>query len=183
MYLFKVLFMSLLAAMFINKYKIVWRNLDAYRRFDIIKAKNSISYDKFIGGITMTFFPINILMLPFAAPILAIRNPRASDFLLKGQYVIMMITYSFISGVVIVPATPILYIKSISNAIYIALSNQTQDYKGQNVIKLVFSILLGPIVIALSLVVDLITLPNILLKDSTDFEHKYQLSTDRLNDV
>jgi hypothetical protein len=165
--------MSLLAAMFINKYKIVWRNLDAYKRFDIIKAKNSISYDKFIGGITMTFFPINIIMLPFIAPILAIRNPRASDFLLKGQYVIMMIVYSLIAGVVIIPATPILYIKSLSNAIYIALSNQTQDYKGQNIVKLIITALLGPVVISLSLVVDLITLPNILLKDSTDFEHKY----------
>jgi len=48
---------------------------------------------------------------------------------------------------------------------------------------LIVAIFLGPIVISFSLVVDLITLPNILLKDSTDFEHKYQLSTDRLNDV
>jgi hypothetical protein len=125
MYIFKVLFMSLLAAMFINKYKIVWRNLDAYKRFDIIKAKNSISYDKFIGGITMTFFPVNILILPFIPAIIAIRNPRASDFLLKGQYVIMMIAYSFISGIAIIPATPLLYIKSVSNAIYIAASNQS----------------------------------------------------------
>ena len=183
MYIFKVLFMSLLAAMFINKYKIVWRNLDAYKRFDIIKAKNSISFDKFIGGITMTFFPINILMLPLIPPILAIRNPRASDFLLKGQYIIMMIIYSFMAGIVIIPATPVIYIKSISNAIFIALSNQPQEYQGQNVVKAIVAILLGPILIALSLIVDLISLPNILLKDSTDFEHKYQLSTDRLNDV
>jgi hypothetical protein len=83
MYLFKVLFLSLLAAMFINKYKIVWRNLDAYKRFNIIKMKNSISYDKFIGGCTLTFFPLNIIMLPLMAPVLAMRNPRASDFLLK----------------------------------------------------------------------------------------------------
>jgi len=117
--------MSLLAAMFINKYKVVWRNLDAYKRFDIIKAKNSISYDKFLGGITMTFFPVNILILPFIPPILAIRNARASDFLLKGQYVIMMIIYSFIAGAAIIPATPLLYIKSVSNAIYIVASNQT----------------------------------------------------------
>ena len=37
MYLFKVILISLLAAMFINKYKRQWENLDAYRRFNIIK--------------------------------------------------------------------------------------------------------------------------------------------------
>ena len=45
------------------------------------------------------------------------------------------------------------------------------------------SIFLGPLIISLSLVIDLLTLPNILLRDSKDFEHKYQLSTDRLNDA
>jgi hypothetical protein len=42
---------------------------------------------------------------------------------------------------------------------------------------------LGPIFICVSLIIDLLSLPNILMKDSRDFEHKYQLSTDRLNDV
>ena len=45
MYIFRVLFISLLAAMFINKYKLVWKNLDAYRRFNIIQLKNSVAYD------------------------------------------------------------------------------------------------------------------------------------------
>jgi len=83
MYVFKILLMSLLAAMFINRYKIVWRNLDAYRRFIIIKLKNSVSYDKFIGGVTITFFPINLVMLPLSIPIIILRSKRASDILLK----------------------------------------------------------------------------------------------------
>jgi len=83
MYLFKVLLLSLLVAMFINRYQIVWRNLDAYRRFNIIKLKNSVSYDKFIGGVTITFFPINLIMLPLALPIITLRSKRASDILLK----------------------------------------------------------------------------------------------------
>ena len=130
MYLFKVLFLSLLAAMFINKYKVVWRNLDAYKRFNIIKAKNSISYDKFIGGCTLTFFPFNILMMPLIPPIVALRNKRASDFLLKMQYVIMMIMYSVIAGAAIIPFTPILYIKSIANSLYIVVSQSREDYPG-----------------------------------------------------
>mgnify|MGYP003339083906 CR=1 FL=1 len=35
----------------------------------------------------------------------------------------------------------------------------------------------------LSIVIDLLSLPNVLLKESTNFEHKYQLSADRLNDA
>lgn len=35
----------------------------------------------------------------------------------------------------------------------------------------------------LSIIIDLISLPNVLLKDGTNFEHKYQLSADRLTDV
>lgn len=83
MYMFKVLLMSLLAAMFINKYKQVYKNLDAYRRFNIIKLKNSVAYDKFVGGATLTFFPINIVMLPFIVPIISFRSARASDTVLK----------------------------------------------------------------------------------------------------
>ena len=45
------------------------------------------------------------------------------------------------------------------------------------------AIFIGPIAIAVSIIIDLLSLPNTLLKDSKDFEHKYQLSTDRLNDA
>ena len=124
MYIFKVLLMSLLAAMFINKYKEVWRNLDAYRRFNIIKLKNSVSYDKYIGGVTLTFFPINILMLPFIPFIVFFRSSRASDFLLKLQYGLMMVMYCILAGIIIVPFSPILYMKVVANAIFIAMTNR-----------------------------------------------------------
>lgn len=84
MILFKVLFISILSAMFINKYKQVWRNIDAYRRTNIIKMKNSVSYDKVIGGITLTFFPLNILVLPFIPVVTVFRKESVSDFVLKS---------------------------------------------------------------------------------------------------
>ena len=130
MYIFKVLLMSLLAAMFINKYKQVWKNLDAYRLFNIIKLKNSVAYDKYIGGITLTFFPINILMLPFIMVIVSLRSARASDFLLKLQYVIMMIMYCILASFIIIPITPLLYIKILTNSFFIAMNNKREDYKG-----------------------------------------------------
>lgn len=183
MYIFKVLLMSLLAAMFINKYKEVWRNLDAYRRFNIIKLKNSVSYDKYIGGVTLTFFPINILMLPFIPFIVFFRSARASDFLLKLQYGLMMVMYCILAGIIIVPFSPILYMKVVANAIFIAINNKRQDYKGQNIIQLITAIFGGPFFIAISMIIDLTSLPGVLLRDSRGFEHKYQLSTDRLNDA
>ena len=74
MLIFKIMLMSLLAAMFINKYKIMYKNIDAYRRFSIIQQKNSVAYDRFVGGITLTFFPFNIMTLPFVAPITLLRS-------------------------------------------------------------------------------------------------------------
>lgn len=82
-YIFQIFLFSLLISMFINRQFEVSKNLDAYRRFNIIKLKNSDQYDQYIGGVTLTFFPINILMLPFMFPVVAFRNPRISDFALK----------------------------------------------------------------------------------------------------
>jgi hypothetical protein len=134
MYIFKILLMSLLAAMFINRYKTVWVNLDAYRRFTIIRLKNSISYDKFIGGVTLTFFPINIIMLPFSLILTAMRSKRGSDIMLKIQYSIMMVLYCIISAIMFVPTAPILIFKIYANSIFIFLTNNREAYKGENVV-------------------------------------------------
>jgi len=175
--------MSLLAAMFINRYKTVWVNLDAYRRFTIIKLKNSISYDKFIGGVTLTFFPINIIMLPFSLLLTTLRSKRASDIMLKIQYSTMMVLYCFISAILFVPAAPILIFKIYANSIFIFATNKREVYKGENIVQLITTVLFGPILMILSIIIDLISLPSVLLKDGKTFEHKYQLSADRLTDV
>lgn len=183
MFLFKVMFLSLLAAMFINRYKQVFKNLDAYRRFNIIKLKNSVAYDKFVGGATLTFFPVNILVLPFIFPIILLRSARLSDTMLKLQYVIMMLMYCVIAMTFVVPIIPFLYFKLVVNAIYIMIYNKRQDFRGQNIIMFLAGLIFGPVAIAISIIVDLLSLPNTLLKESSGFEHKYQLSSDRLNDA
>lgn len=134
MYIFKVLLMSLLASMFINKYKQVWKNLEAYRLLKIIKLKNSVAYDKYIGGVTLSFFPINVIVTPFIIPILNMRNQRASDFLLKIQYILMIIMYLLIAMVLIFPMSPFLYIKIVLNSVYILFNRSSQQYKGENVV-------------------------------------------------
>jgi len=64
-YAFYFLLLSFLVAIFVNRYKEIWGNIEAVRRMDIIQQKNSKNYDPILGGVTMTFFPINILLLPF----------------------------------------------------------------------------------------------------------------------
>lgn len=122
--------MSLLSAMFINKQAEVMQNLDAYRRFNIIKLKNSEAYDQYIGGVTLTFFPISILMLPFMIPIILFRSSRISDFALKIQYAFMMTLYFCLAIIVLIPVIPLLYAKIIINSIYIAGINKREDFKG-----------------------------------------------------
>jgi len=129
MYVFRILLMSLLAAMFINKYEEVYDNLDAIRRFNIIKMKNRIAYDRQVGGATITFFPINIVGSPFLLPILVLKNDRLSEFALRLQYLIMILLYGFILCVMLVPSVPILYMKSIINIIFIAFTRKREDYK------------------------------------------------------
>lgn len=81
--MFNVLFLSFLVAMFINRYKYVFGNIDAIRRMEIIKLKNSISYDELYGGVTITFFPISIIVLPFLPFVVLFKSERLNDFVLK----------------------------------------------------------------------------------------------------
>jgi hypothetical protein len=95
----------------------------------------------------------------------------------------MMIIYCFISALMFVPTCPILIFKIYTNAIFIFLTNKREVYRGENFVQLLMALFLGPILIVLSIIIDLLSLPNVLLKDGKNFEHKYQLSADRLTDV
>jgi hypothetical protein len=94
----------------------------------------------------------------------------------------MMILYCLISILMLIPASPILYVKLVANSVFILINNKREKYRGEGLVRVTTSIILGPLVIVLSTIVDLISLPNILLRDGRTFERKYQMSTDRLND-
>lgn len=169
--------------MFINRYKNVWKNLDALRRMNIIKLKNSSSYDNLYSGITITFFPISIILLPFIIPVVIFKSERLNDFILKVQYGFMILMYCILAIVISIPIVPILYAKSVINAGYIMVNNKRQEYKGQNITQFLLTLLLCPLIILLSLIVDLISLPSLLFRDEKTFEFKYQQSLDVLNKV
>ena len=123
-FLFNILLLSFLVAMFINRYTFVWANLDALRRMNIIKLKNSSSFDRLYGGITITFFPISIVVLPFIIPVVLFKSERLNDFILKIQYVLMIIMYCILACFISVPIIPILYCKSVGNSIFILMNNK-----------------------------------------------------------
>ena len=52
-------------------------------------------------------------------------------------------------------------------------NNKRVDYRGQNLVQLLGAVLLNPFVIIFSLLVDLVSLPALLLKDEKNFEFKY----------
>ena len=173
MYSWRILVISMLASMFIARYRLVWANIEAYRYLRIVQLKNNLAYDKYIGCITLSFFPLNILIMPFIPLIVKLRSPRISDFLLKFQYSIMMIFYSFTSLILIIPITPLLYGKILANSFYIMFNGTRQEYRGQNVVHLLRCIVLGLPLIGISVVVDFLVLPTLLFKSSKAFEHKY----------
>lgn len=118
-YVSQMLLIRFLVAMFISKYKKVFKNQDFLNRLTIISLKNSSSYDKRIGAITTSFFPINIILLPFIAPILYFKNDRFNDFILKAQYFVLLGLYSLVAFVMALVLMPIIYLKSVINAAYI----------------------------------------------------------------
>lgn len=169
--------------MFINRYKFVFRNLDALRRMNIIKLKNSASFDKIYSSVTITFFPISIILLPFIPAVIAFKSERLNDFILKIQYTIMMLLYAFLAVFLSIPILPLLYAKSVVNAIYIAMNNKRESYKGQNIVKLFFTLIMNPFLIICSFGIDLIYLPSLLMKDERGFEYKYQQALEILNNT
>jgi len=76
----------------------------------------------------MTFFPINILLIIFAVPVLSLRNARISDFALKIQYLFMMGMYIILMLILIIPMLPLLYIKILINSAYVSFNSQREEY-------------------------------------------------------
>lgn len=178
--MFKILLLSFLVAMFINRYQYVWSNIDAIRRMDIIKLKNSRSYNETLGGVTNTFFPISIITLPLILPLIMFKSDRMSDFVLKFQYTIMILMYCFLAIFLAIPFLPTLYLKCIANAVFISFNNKREQYKGQNIVQLLFTVFFNPPILLLSLLIDFLSLPNYMLQNDKNFEYKYQQSLETL---
>jgi len=173
-YISSVFFFGFLSTMFVLRYVKVYKSIEADKRKDIINLKNMITYDPIYGGITMTFFPINIILLPFILPLIILKSERLNEFVLKAQYFILVVLYIGIGALISVPLAPFLYVKIIINSGYIAANNKRYSYPCESSIKFIFSLVFAPFLIVLSLLIDFLSLNVSLLKDEKYFEFKYQ---------
>lgn len=171
-YLFSVLLTSFLIAMFINRYQYLWGNIDALKRMKIIKLKNTSDFNPLHSGITITFFPISLIVLPFIPLVVLFKSERLNEFTLKIQYGIMIFMYCLIGIVLMLPAIPILYAKCVWNQMYITMNKRTSS-RVQMVGQLLLVIFFNPLFIILSIIIDVVSLPPQLLQDEKKFEYKY----------
>ena len=78
----------------------------------------------------------------------------------------MVVAYVCITGVIMVPLIPILFSKILLNSFYILLTNKRQKYKAENLVQFLVALVGGPFIIPISILVDVLQLPSVLLKDS-----------------
>lgn len=63
----------------------------------------------------MTYFPINIILLPFLLFIILMKSERLNNFILQIQYFFLIICYCSVALVMVIPVIPLLYLKMIIN--------------------------------------------------------------------
>mmetsp|Transcript_12421 Transcript_12421/g.19437 ORF Transcript_12421/g.19437 Transcript_12421/m.19437 type:complete len:188 (-) Transcript_12421:1091-1654(-) len=93
----------------------------------------------------------------------------------------MMILYFLMALAIIILIIPFLYLKNIVNSIYILRAETRQEYAQQNWVQVAISTFLGSGLIPCSMLVDILILPNLLMKPVEEFEPKYRLYSERLN--
>jgi len=72
----------------------------------------------------MTFFPINIIILPFIPFLLAFNSGRVNDFVLKFQYTLLIIFYCLLGLMFAIPTIPLLYLKCLINEAYASVKGK-----------------------------------------------------------
>jgi hypothetical protein len=64
--------------------------MDLIRTSEKACLLRSHGYHPNIGAISMSFFPLNLLMIPFMLPVLIFNSPQINNAVLKIQYAFMM---------------------------------------------------------------------------------------------
>jgi len=85
----------------------------------------------------------------------------------------MMVFYTILGAAIIIILSPVVYAKMVLNSGYILLNKKREHYPGENVIHFFMTGFLGPLIIAISIAMDTIIVPSLMMKSSNSFEHKY----------
>ena len=124
MYILKLLSIALIAAIFVNSYRKQHKKLYSIKNFHILQYKNSSGYDSIYGAISLSFFPLNVFLIPFFLPVILLKSKQINDFVLKLQYIILLSLYTFVGSIFLICVAPLLYIKTIANSVYILRKNK-----------------------------------------------------------
>lgn len=92
----------------------------------IIKLKTTNIYDNVFGSLRVTFFPISIIVLPFILPLILFKSHRLNNIVMRIQYSILILMYCLLGSILSVVFIPILYFKTVVNALFI-LGYQTNN--------------------------------------------------------
>ena len=88
-----VMLLNLLIAMFSNTYQIIYDKKESIRLRRILQMKNQLSFDPIVGSVTSTFFPINVVMIPFMIFIVVVKNKKANE--LQRSLVLLRRIFTF----------------------------------------------------------------------------------------
>ena len=169
------LVMTFLESIYTNHYIRLYNNINFMKRSNIIIQKNSSSFDRVIGAITITFFPINFILPPFIIPLLTMKSRRLNDIILKFQYTLLVILYLITSLFVLIACFPVVYAKTVINSGYLAFFSQRKKDKHREKIWLfLISLVLCAPILMWSMIVDLLSLPAYLMEDEKQFKYKYR---------
>ena len=143
--------------------------------------KNHLGFDPIIGSVTSTFFPINVIMIPLMIPVVIVKNKKFNEMVNKLQYAGMILLQAFTIMTFQIILSPFMYCKMVINSFNIMIISKNQTVI-ERYLEPFFSIVASPFIIMISIFVDLISLPNILLMPEEEFEEKYQRNVDELNE-
>mmetsp|Transcript_11798 Transcript_11798/g.18120 ORF Transcript_11798/g.18120 Transcript_11798/m.18120 type:complete len:103 (+) Transcript_11798:1235-1543(+) len=102
----------------------------------------------------MTFFPINLPLLPFIIPLILLRSESLSLFVLRFQYLIIALFY-FVAGMLLAIVTfPFFFIKLVLNAAYSNYNSKQSSYKYQGLANFFISVVGGVPLILVSILAD-----------------------------
>ena len=75
-----------------------------------------------------------------------------------------------------------MYVKMVLNSFHIMIISQNNQTGIERYLEPFFSIIASPFIICISILVDIVSLPSILLRSESEFEEKYQRNVDELNE-
>lgn len=158
--------------MFIARYQWVVGDFESVQLMEVIRLKNRASYDPVYSGITLSFFPINILLGPLFIPLLVFKSARLNDFALKIQYVYLVTLYFMLMTIASTFILPMLFLKITANELFLFV--KSTGFEGKQLVRIGFRILVSPIAITASLLTDILSSIALLFREERHFDQKYQ---------